>query len=237
MHTSTLLLVGPNKLSRVGLKSLFEGSPFTVIGEVSDIAAIDPYVLPEADIALLECSGDADTALDPLDAVDALERLDEIYPDMPVVVLNDKVDMATLAACLAAGASGFVTKDISSDVLLRSLQLAVLGETVFPTYLAGILADEGRERKALRIPVDNVFGLSDREVETLQSLLHGESNKLIARRLRIAEATIKVHMKSVMRKIKVSNRTQAAIWAFKHGYVPARDATLGVQGEGGSSLN
>ena len=108
------------------------------------------------------------------------------------------------------------------------MQLAELGETVFPTYLAGILIDEDLERKALRLPADNDCGLSDREIETLQSLLHGESNKLIARRLRITEATIKVHMKSVMRTIKVSNRTQAAIWAYTHGYVSARDATMVV---------
>lgn len=218
MRTTTLLLGGPDNLARAGLKSLFECSPFTVTIEVSDFAKIDPGTLPEPEVGLVAIPGDFASALN------ALERLDEIYPDTPVVVLNDKVDMEMLVACLAAGACGFVSQNISPGTLLRSLQLAVLGEIVFPTSLARILVDEGWDRKTRRIPERNLRNLSDREVETLQCLLYGESNKLIARRLSITEATIKVHMKAVMQKINVSNRTQAAIWAHTHGYGPMRDA-------------
>jgi two-component system nitrate/nitrite response regulator NarL len=218
MHTATLLLVGSNKLSRACLKRLFTESPFTVIGEVSDIAMAEPGSFPDPDIVLVDIAGDSRTFLN------ALKRLGEMYPDTPVVVLNDKVCMATLAACLAAGVSGFLNKDISPDALLRSLQLVVLGETVFPTSLATLLVNNVRERKPQRAPAANPCGLSDREFETVQCLLRGESNKLIARRLSITEATIKVHMKSVMRKIKAGNRTQAAIWAHSHGCLPTHDA-------------
>lgn len=231
MRTSTLLLVGRNKLSRVGLKSLFENSPFTVVGEVPDITLFDPSSLPDPDIALVDCLRESDTVLI------MLERLRQIYPDTPAVILSDKVCMATLAACLAAGASGFLTTDISPDALLRSLQLAVLGETVFPTYLAGMLADGVRERRPALVPASNACGLSDREIETVQCLVRGDSNKLIAKRLNITEATIKVHIKSVLRKIKASNRTQAAIWALSQGYLPARDAALIGDGESRFGLN
>jgi two-component system nitrate/nitrite response regulator NarL len=228
MHTATLLLVGRNTLSRNGLRSLFADSPFTVAGEVSDTALIkptfDPGAMPEPDIALAEVPGE------PAAVIETLERLEAIYPDLPVVVLCDKVSMTMLCACLAAGASGVLTTSISRDALLRSLQLAALGETVFPTYLAGLLVADSQGRPPARPAPSDACGLSEREIETMQCLIRGESNKLIAMRLRITEATIKVHIKSVMRKIKASNRTQAAIWAYSHGYMPARDTAPAVGG-------
>ncbi len=224
MRTSTLLLVGRNKLSRVGLNSLFTSSPFTVVGEISDLSQLDPDALPEPDIALVDCAHGSGPVLD------LLERLRAVYPDMPTVILSDYVSMATLAACLSAGAAGYLTTDISRDALLRSLQLAALGEKVFPTDLAGLLVDGSRGRRRPLVRSERVCGLSGREIETLQCLIQGDSNKVIAKRLNITEATIKVHVKSVMRKIKASNRTQAAIWAVGQGYLPAHDA--GPLGEG-----
>lgn len=234
MRTSTVLLVGPNRLSRAGFKSLFKDSPFTVVGEASDparLAAKTDAAGPDPDVALLECPGDGKAVLD------ALQQLAAVYPEMPVVVLCEEVSIATLAACLAAGAGGFLTKDISPAALLRSLQLVVLGETVFPTDLAELLATGIRERRPRHAPLDNDCGLSDREVETVQCLLRGESNKLIAKRFSITEATIKVHIKSVLRKIKASNRTQAAIWAHSHGFLPALDDGLLIDGKGRFDLN
>ena len=138
--------------------------------------------------------------------------------------------MTTLAACLSAGAAGYLTTDISRDALLRSLQLAALGEKVFPTDLAGLLVNGSRGPRRPLVRSEKVCGLSDREIETLQCLIRGISNKVIAKRLNITEATIKVHIKSVMRKIKASNRTQAAIWAVRQGFLPAHD--VGPLGEG-----
>ena len=231
MHTSTLLLVGPNKLFHASLKHLFEGSPFTVIGEISDIAMIEPNDLPEPDIAVLECPSD------PKRIMDMLEHLSGIYPDAPIVVLDSQIRMATLAACLAAGVSGFLTTNITPEALLKSLQLVVLGETVFPNYLAGMLVDDVQIQRPLSVPHDNECGLSDREIETMRCLLWGESNKLIARRLSITEATIKVHIKSLLRKINVSNRTQAAIWAHRHGYLPARNGAPIMDDEARLDMN
>ncbi len=231
MHTSKLLLVGSNRLSHASLTNLFEASPFTVIGEISDIATIEPGALPEPDIALLECPSD------PKIILNTLEHLNGIYPETPVVVLDSQVRMATLAACLSAGASGFLTTDITPKALLKSMQLVILGEKVFPTYLAGLLVDDVRMQRPLPVPEDNNYGLSDREIETIQYLLWGESNKRIARRMSITEATIKVHVKSLLRKIKRSNRTQAAIWAHRHGYLPARNSTSAIDDKGRFGLS
>lgn len=229
MVVSTVLLAAPT-LSRAGLRSLLEGAQFTVIGEVAEVSSLRRAAQPDPDIVLLELPAD------PKVVVEALQRLDDVFPDASAVILSDEICMAALAGCLAAGASGFLTKDISPDALLRSLQLVALGEKVFPTYLAGLLVHGVPDREQLRVAADNSCGLSDREVETLQCLLRGESNKLIAKRLSISEATIKVHMKSVLRKIKASNRTQAAIWAISHGYMPARDGLADVVAKGRFSL-
>lgn len=217
-----MLLVGPNKLSRASLRSLFNRSRFRVIGEVADIAAssIESYRdcwIDVPDVVLV----DMPDGTVPIPGM--LERVDELCPGTPAVILHDFVCLSKLVACFGAGAGGFLTRDITRDALLNFLELAVLGERVFPTQLAALLSDGiGRQRTpTLRT---NAFDLSAREIDILRCLLRGESNKVIANRLHLAEATVKVHMKSVLRKIKVTNRTQAAIWAHSHGYVRSDDA-------------
>ena len=222
-----MLLVGPNMLSRASLRSLFNRSRFTVIGEVADIAAPSvesdrdglPALIDVPDVVLV----DIPDGTAPIPGM--LERVKTLYPSTPAVVLHDSVCLATLVACFGAGAGGFLTRDITRDALLNFLELAVLGERVFPTQLAALLS-RGVERHRTPTLRTNAFNLSVREIEILQCLLRGASNKVIANRLHLAEATVKVHMKSVLRKIKVTNRTQAAIWAHSRGYVEPDDVLL-----------
>lgn len=218
MDTVVTLLFGRNKLFREGLKSLLKGSQFDVVGEADDVGMIDldPDVVPG--LILIDLSSN------PSHIVDDLNHLGGILPDSPVVILNDNLCSNTLASCLAAGASGYLMKDISLDALLISLQLVVLGEKVFPTHLAALLVNGVANAVPANIPADNTYGLSEREMQILQCLVQGDSNKLIANRLSITEATVKVHMKSLLRKINVSNRTQAAIWALNNGLLPGGNA-------------
>lgn len=237
MNTATVLVVGRDRLSRASLGRLFVGSAFKVISDIQEVPeigsgaelgnAIDEaiggvidHAPPSSnipDIVLLEPTGDDD------DVLNALKRLRGIFPTTAAVVLSNETSMASLIALFAAGARGILTKDISRSALLHSLQLVMLGETVFPTalgdqYVAGSYGSpQGRPLRS-----GQRGGLSDRETDIVQCLLRGESNKLIANRFALTEATIKVHVKSVLRKIKVTNRTQAAIWAHNHGYLPIR---------------
>ena len=215
MDTVVTLLFGRNKLFREGLKSLLKGSQFEVVGEADDVSMfeIDPDLEPG--LILIDLSSN------PSHIVDDLNHLGSVLPDSPVVILNDNLCSNTLASCLAAGASGYLMKDISLDALLISLQLVVLGEKVFPTHLAALLVNGVANAVPASVPVDNTYGLSEREMQILQCLVQGDSNKLIANRLSITEATVKVHMKSLLRKINVSNRTQAAIWALNNGLMPS----------------
>jgi two-component system nitrate/nitrite response regulator NarL len=142
------------------------------------------------------------------------------YPNVRVVVLTDRISSSSLAAALDAAVDGYLLKDMSADALQQSLRLVMLGEKVFPTGLAHLLI-AGRlkdpSRPAGRLGQLNTPGLSDREVEILGCLLNGMSNKVIANQLRISEGTVKVHLKGILKKINVRNRTQAAIWAINNG--------------------
>ena len=207
MDTVPTLLFGRNKLFREGLKSLLKGSQFNVVGEADDVGVMDLPADIEPGLILIDLSSN------PSHIVDDLNHLGSVFPDAPVVILNDNLCSTTLASCLAAGAAGYLMKDISLDALLISLQLVVLGEKVFPTHLAALLVNGVANTVPANIPPDNSFGLSEREMQILQCLVNHTSGIC-------PEATVKVHMKSLLRKINVSNRTQAAIWALNNGLLP-----------------
>lgn len=239
MNTSTVLLVSRNSLSRASLARLFVGSAFEMIAEIEDVGDIGSELSSSAelgddvdeaietaerqvpvssdipDIVLVECTGAGENVQD------TLKRLRRIFPATPAVVLSNDASMASVVACFAAGARGNLTKNISRSALLTSMQLAVLGEMVFPTALADLyVAGPYRRLRRRRPSSGRTEVLSDREIDIVQCLLRGEPNKLIANRFDLMEATIKVHIKNVFRKIKVTNRTQAAIWAYKNGFLP-----------------
>ena len=130
------------------------------------------------------------------------------------MVLASDLSVDVLRDAMTCGADGFLMKDVSPEALIQSLQLIMLGEKVFPTNLAAMLLD----MNSTPSPVNSLRGLSPREQEILQALVTGASNKLIANRLGITEATVKVHLSTLLRKIDVNNRTQAAIWAMNNGF-------------------
>jgi len=121
-----------------------------------------------------------------------------------------------LMQVLDAGVDGYLLNNMSSEALIHSLSLVMAGETVFPTELADILRQAGN---GLSHGIGaSVNGLTPREIEILQCLIQGDANKVIANRLDITEATVKVHLKALLKKIRASNRTQAAIWAIENGF-------------------
>ncbi|WP_181832707.1 helix-turn-helix domain-containing protein [Bosea caraganae] len=112
-------------------------------------------------------------------------------------------------------------KTINCSTLIKSLELVMLGESIFPSAILTRMADEHgldieiEDEIAVEEPpiLHSSRSLSAREMQILQCLVRGQSNKMIARNLDIVEATVKVHIKAILRKIHVQNRTQAAIWA------------------------
>ena len=199
-------LIEANRLFRDGLKSLLAGTRFAVAAEFGTVEHAVAHADAGAGAGLLVV-GQAEPA--PGD----LERLRQAYPAARLVVLADRVTIDGLRDALGAGIDGLLAKSVSPEALVQSLQLVMMGERVYPTNLASLLAEVGAAA-----PQGSPRGLSPREQEILQLLVTGASNKLIAIRLGIAEATVKVHLKTLLRKIDVNNRTQAAIWAMNNGF-------------------
>jgi two-component system, NarL family, nitrate/nitrite response regulator NarL len=152
------------------------------------------------------------------------------HPAARVVVLADVFDLDSMMAALQAGADGYCLSTISCEVLVKYLDLVMLGETVFPSamFLSSLSELDKIAQVEKTVPFeapDNVIPisagspirtLSAREAEILHCLMQGAPNKIIARKLEVAEATVKVHIKAILRKIRVANRTQAAMWAVAH---------------------
>ena len=158
----------------------------------------------------------------PPDLADLASLMHEIRlwaPDTRVVVIAPALDAAALGACFAAGASGYLIENISREGLKHSLGLVSVGENVFPSELASALgsarfrtggpAEGRRELRELHA--------TDREVDILRCLANGESNSVIAKRLGISETAVSADIRHILRKLRVSNRTQAALWAVTKG--------------------
>jgi two-component system nitrate/nitrite response regulator NarL len=145
-----------------------------------------------------------------------------------------------VSAAVAAGVDSFCLTTRAQEILINVLELTMLGEQVLPGVVLQSLLDQAhpipssgqhaapKERKNLDPQVSK---LSPRERMILQSLMGGDANKVIARKLDVAEATIKVHIKSILRKIGAANRTQAAMWATENLRVADR-LTLAIDQEG-----
>jgi two-component system nitrate/nitrite response regulator NarL len=205
-HNSRTVLIEANRLFREGLKHLLAGTRFEVGSEYN---TIDLALSAEVTDAAPELVISGQPVKDEAD----LRAIREAFPSARVVVLADDLTVDVLRAAMGGGADGFLIKNVSPEALIQSLQLIMLGEKVFPTNLASMLLD----MNAIS-PQQSIRGLSPREQEILQALVTGASNKMIAIKLGITEATVKVHLKTLLRKIDVNNRTQAAIWAMNNGF-------------------
>ncbi|MCM8734121.1 response regulator transcription factor [Azospirillum sp. A1-3] len=212
MDPINVFLIDANKLFREGMKRLFEGTPFNVVGEAGSLreglSTLNTGTNP--DLILIDLPSGAD------EEVDAMRTLRENHPSIRIVILTNDLETRRLSAALGAGAGGYLLKDIACEALMQSLKLVMMGEKVFPTHLAELLVSGRTEDMGAELPTRRK-GLSQREVQILRCLLNGNSNKMIANHLNITEATVKVHLKSLLRKINASNRTQAAIWALNNG--------------------
>jgi two-component system nitrate/nitrite response regulator NarL len=116
-----------------------------------------------------------------------------------------------------AGANGYLFVGSTFEYLIKSLELVMLGETILPAAILPLILDQRDTAIAVKAPESLAPQLSPRERLILRYLVKGHANKIIASENRIAESTVKVHVKAILRKIGVGNRTQAAMWAINNG--------------------
>jgi two-component system nitrate/nitrite response regulator NarL len=211
---STTFIVDSNRLSREGMVRLLSDTNFEVLGHGSDIDELDAVAAERGhpDLLLLDLPRETDGLKE------RLVVLRERTPAMKMVILTTSVQPRPLAEYFGVGVDGYLLKDISTEALIGSLNLVLAGERVFPSQLIPLIL-RGTSSMPTMANTATAEGahLSDRELQILGCLVEGASNKMIANRLSVTEATIKVHVKSILRKINAQNRTQAAIWALNNG--------------------
>jgi len=212
-------VVGSRTLFRAGLVSLLNTMGFEPMEEADDVKNIQRGMGAKSSPAVLVVS--LMRGLE--DVVGAAGEIRAAIPAAKTVFILPRLDLETMSGCFAAGASGYLLESISREALCESLKLVDSGEKVFPSELASLfpkLASNvvNTDPDPLAPAKSN---LSTREIEILRCLTNGQSNKAIARNLQIAEATVKVHIKRILRKAKVVNRTQAALWGVATGVAPS----------------
>lgn len=202
-----VLLADDHEVVRSGLKSLLAGTEIKVIAEVSTGAAAVKYALEnEVDVVLL------DIRMPDGDGLTSLGRIKLDKPDLPIMILSTFDNPTYVARAVALGASGYLLKGCTREQLIAAIHQAVAGETVWTREelrrVTGALATP-------RLSADVEVPLTQRESEVLRQLAYGLTNKEIAATLHISYETVKEHVQHILRKIGVSDRTQAAVWAVR----------------------
>lgn len=217
------VLIGKNVLIREGIAKILHAANFRIAASASSPAELPGSLQEEQLMFLIVHTGD-DFDL----AREQIGYVKNRYPDARVAIVSDNYRPAELASAFRAGANGYFVNVISCDAFIKSVELVTMGETVFPPAFLSFALDGNREcetaplsenEHAILVTSEDTISpqLSPREKAILSCLIEGDSNKCIARKIDIAEATVKVHVKAILRKIRVQNRTQAAIWGMNHG--------------------
>lgn len=226
------VLVGQSSLLREGAARLLLAANFRVVAATS---CAHKLTASKAELGqrlfLIIYAGDQfDTTLS------QVQLLRSRHPYERIAIVADCYRPDEILAAFRAGANGYFTGVMNSDVFIKSIELVMMGETVFPPDFRSLLfASDPRHRNDCHpsedpsqirmLPEARGSLLSPRETSILRCLVAGDSNKSIARKIDIAEATVKVHVKAILRKIRVQNRTQAAIWAVNQGWLDAPTVT------------
>jgi two-component system, NarL family, nitrate/nitrite response regulator NarL len=220
-----LMVVDDHTLFRRGLIALLsQDERFEVVCEAADSGeALRCAERDRPDLILL------DNHLPGVRGVDAIAGLKELLPDARVLMLTVSENEDDLAAALQAGADGYLLKTINSEDLNDSILKVLAGESVVSPEMTTKLVTAFRARAAAPAsstapanggaPADAIDSLSAREREILTLIARGASNKVIARDLDIAETTVKIHVQHILRKLGLSSRVQAAVYASGRGVV------------------
>ncbi|MFJ6936359.1 response regulator [Streptomyces sp. NPDC101132] len=204
-----VLLVDDHQVVRRGLRTFLEvQDDIEVVGEAADgetgVAHAEEL---RPDVILM------DVKMPGTDGIDALRRLRELANPARVLIVTSFTEQRTVVPALRAGAAGYVYKDIDPDALAGAIRSVHAGHVLLQPEVAGaLLAQEDQA------PAGSRGGtLTEREREVLGLIADGRSNREIARALVLSEKTVKTHVSNILMKLDLADRTQAALWAVRHG--------------------
>ena len=206
-----VLLVDDHSLFRSGIRSLLQRhDDFAVVGEAADgVEGIKRSKQLKPDVVLL------DLHMPGMSGVETLQLMQQDCPGMAVIMLTVSEESEDLALAMRAGAQGYLIKNIETDYLLRAIRRAHAGEIVVAEALTGKLVAQMQSVQPVERTLSGIDKLTPREKDILDCLALGESNKFIARKLDLAESTVKIHVQNVLKKLKLSSRVQAAVFAVE----------------------
>ena len=201
-----VLIADDHGVVRDGLAGLIAAQPdLEVVGAVENGAeAVESCRQKRPDVVLM------DLEMPELDGIEATRLIRAAHPETAVLVLTSFSDARRITAALASGAAGYLLKDSSAEDVVRGIRAAAAGGAPLDPQAARLLLE------AKDAP-DPLAGISPREREVFALLLDGLPNKLIAQRLGISEKTVKTHLTNIFRRIGVTDRVQAVLWAERQG--------------------
>lgn len=212
-----VLLVDDHALFRGGVKSLLQRyEEFDIVGEAGDgLEGAKRAKQLQPDVVLL------DLHMPGVSGREALKLILEDTPGCHVLMLTVSEEADDLLHTLRGGATGYLLKNIEADVLVNAIRMAAAGESVVsPLMMGKLLGPRSAPAPAPLPAVGTAEGekLTPREREILAFIARGQSNKEIARALELAESTVKIHVQSILKKLNLSSRVQAAVFAVERGY-------------------
>jgi len=217
-----ILLVDDHALFRVGMRQILEREPdFEIVAEADDPrSAFEAAATSLPEIVLLDLS------LAPPGGIETTQRIKREVPSAGIIALAVEEDEDQLFEAIKAGAAAFILKDISPEDLVTIIRRVNTGEYLIndkvfskPAVASRVLK-EFRELAVYGQEAAPIFApLSPREVEILDNIAKGMTNKQVAYALSISEQTVKNHMSSILRKLSVNDRTQAVVYAMKQGWI------------------
>ncbi|MFE7571425.1 response regulator [Streptomyces sp. NPDC057539] len=204
-----VLLVDDHQVVRRGLRTFLEiQDDIEVVGEASDGA--EGIVRAEElrpDVVLM------DIKMPGTDGIEALRKLRELDNPARVLIVTSFTEQRTVVPALRAGASGYVYKDIDPEALAGAIRSVHAGHVLLQPEVAGALLAQDEPGSGQ----GRGTSLTEREREVLSLIADGRSNREIARALVLSEKTVKTHVSNILMKLDLSDRTQAALWAVRHG--------------------
>jgi DNA-binding NarL/FixJ family response regulator len=217
-----ILIVDDHALFRVGIRGILQQEPdLEIVGEADDPrSALDAAFSTNPDVILMDLS------LPAPGGIETTQRIRRELPATAIVVLAAEEDEDALFEAIRAGAAAFILKDIGPEDLVMVIRRVVAGEYLIndkvfskPAVASRVLK-EFRELAVYGQEAAPIFApLSPREVEILDNIAQGMTNKQVAYALSISEQTVKNHMSSILRKLSVNDRTQAVVYAMRQGWI------------------
>ena len=207
-----VMIADDHSLIREGIKQLleFDGS-IEVIGEASNgVECLEKLEILSPDVLLLDIN------MPEMNGIDVLKQLKEIKSDVKVLILTVHNELEYLLKAIDIGVDGYILKDSESSELKKAIDIICKGENYIQPSLIPALNNQLANRD---IDKDKIDLLTSREYEVLIQVANGMSNKEIATNLNISERTVKNHISNIFKKIDVSDRTQAAVFAIKNNII------------------